>query len=465
MSDLGFDEVDSLLVGDFEDLSYSSMDTAVVGYNEFEKFYSRITHDDSDYEPDLDFEAIVFRENDSYIAEEINQMLEHFQDELNTAVVSDRGGESALKYVSGGADIFLPEELANLDDYFDQTLSNLVNEDVQPSFIGQNINQINDTINATIYGIDSLGRFVYVNKAKANEVGKDVSDIIGLTDLETTGDSETAFEIYKDNLHSILGGVEINRDELFVDASGNKEWLNTNKQPAVIGDTGQVGLVGYSTSIDKAKEQEYRRRSMNELVYDIKKINQHSTNNLHQMILKVKSIMEREINSQGEINNHPIVESLETIDEFYKRSREEYQILNEFIGKVSYNADNDINVGQVIPNTFNTDVEVDLDNKYVENSEKVFETFDIISDHIDDSIDIIYDDNEGRIIFDGESDIQGIPTYEEVRQGQNLNKKQNWLFYVSRILRSVGWELEVSENNLAIDTQAYKRLENWDRFN
>ncbi len=103
-------------------------------------------------------------------------------------------------------------------------------------------------------------RFVTANAATVRSLGaKTLEEVLGKTDFDFLP-QERAQPFYADEQTVLRTGKPLfNREELLVDASGQRRWLLTTKAPFRDGAGVVVGLVGMSHDVTERKEAEEER--------------------------------------------------------------------------------------------------------------------------------------------------------------------------------------------------------------
>ncbi|OIP81866.1 MAG: hypothetical protein AUK44_08790 [Porphyromonadaceae bacterium CG2_30_38_12] len=114
-----------------------------------------------------------------------------------------------------------------------------------------------ESIPDSIYVKDMQCRKVLANKANCHNMGfESEDDVIGKTDFDVYS-PEVAQPFYEDDQQVLREGKSIlNREELFVDKAGNKQWLLTSKLPLYDSKGFITGLVGLGHNITYRKQEE-----------------------------------------------------------------------------------------------------------------------------------------------------------------------------------------------------------------
>ncbi len=111
-----------------------------------------------------------------------------------------------------------------------------------------------------IFVKDTRSRFVTANAATVHTLGaKTLEEVLGKTDFDFLP-QERAQQFHADEQTVLRTGQPLfNREELLIDASGQRKWLLTTKAPFRDGAGAVVGLVGMSHDVTENKEAEEER--------------------------------------------------------------------------------------------------------------------------------------------------------------------------------------------------------------
>lgn len=124
-----------------------------------------------------------------------------------------------------------------------------------------------DNLPVTVYVKDLNARKIVTNKADIEVTGKKTeAEVIGKTDLEVF-DNEIGQRGYYDDMKVLqTGEAIINREEMFIDETGQQRWLITSKIPFIDQHEKISGLVGVGLDITENKKSELQIRKLSESI-------------------------------------------------------------------------------------------------------------------------------------------------------------------------------------------------------
>jgi PAS domain S-box-containing protein len=183
--------------------------------------------------------------------------------------------EVAVNCMKAGADDYIiKENLSRLGTAIKSALKNkeiIRQKDSAENLIKQErimLRTLIDNLPAPVYILDAKGRKVIANKADVENIGySSESEVLGKNDLELFP-GEIGKRGHEDNMCVINSGIPIlNREENFVNKSGDTRWLLTSKFPLCDSQGGITGLVGLGHDVTerikteeaiKENEEKYR---------------------------------------------------------------------------------------------------------------------------------------------------------------------------------------------------------------
>ena len=115
-----------------------------------------------------------------------------------------------------------------------------------------------DTIPDSMYFKDKKGRFVVVNRAKAEHVGKRTSEVVGKTDFDFLPEEEAKRAFEDEEKVMKLKKPLVDKVEKVTHPDGKTVWVSTTKVPWFNSRGEVIGTIGISRDITKRKEQEER---------------------------------------------------------------------------------------------------------------------------------------------------------------------------------------------------------------
>jgi PAS domain S-box-containing protein len=121
-----------------------------------------------------------------------------------------------------------------------------------------------DSLPDIIFIKDAEGRKIIANRADVSSMGaKSEAEVIGKTDIEIFP-NEIGQRGYEDDMSVLKQGISLlNKEEFFLDDTGNKRWLLTSKIP-VIDDNGNIiRLLGIGHDITARKQSEETLNKLN----------------------------------------------------------------------------------------------------------------------------------------------------------------------------------------------------------
>ncbi len=122
-----------------------------------------------------------------------------------------------------------------------------------------------DSLPDIIFIKDAEGKKIIANRADVSSMrAKTEAEVIGKTDIELYP-NEIGLRGYEDDMSVLKQGVSIlNKEEFFLDDSGNKRWMLTSKIP-VIDENGKIiRLLGIGHNITARKESEETLNKLNQ---------------------------------------------------------------------------------------------------------------------------------------------------------------------------------------------------------
>lgn len=122
-----------------------------------------------------------------------------------------------------------------------------------------------DSLPDIIFVKDAEGKKIIANRADVSSMrAKTEAEVIGKTDIELYP-NEIGLRGYEDDMSVLKQGVSIlNKEEFFLDDSGNKRWMLTSKIP-VIDENGKIiRLLGIGHNITARKESEETLNKLNQ---------------------------------------------------------------------------------------------------------------------------------------------------------------------------------------------------------
>lgn len=124
-----------------------------------------------------------------------------------------------------------------------------------------------DNLPVTVYVKDINACKIVTNKTDIEVAGKKTeAEVIGKTDLEVF-DNEIGQRGYYDDIKVLqTGEAIINREEMFIDETGQQRWLITSKIPLVDKHEKISGLVGVGLDITEKKKSELQIRKLSESI-------------------------------------------------------------------------------------------------------------------------------------------------------------------------------------------------------
>ncbi|MHC1625573.1 MAG: PAS domain S-box protein [Methermicoccaceae archaeon] len=119
------------------------------------------------------------------------------------------------------------------------------------------LKKIEDIDCAYVYAKDNKARITFANRKMLEVHGMSLQDIVGKTAFEIIPDRKNAETIYNDDMAVLRGEIErIDKEEMFVDASGGTHWVHTIKLPMKDEKGNIEGLCGISIDITEKKQAE-----------------------------------------------------------------------------------------------------------------------------------------------------------------------------------------------------------------
>jgi diguanylate cyclase (GGDEF)-like protein/PAS domain S-box-containing protein len=119
------------------------------------------------------------------------------------------------------------------------------------------LRQVIDINPNLIFAKDQEGKYTLVNQAVADIYGTTVENLIGKTDADFNLNFNEVEAFSHDDLEVIQTlQQKVNLEEIVTDASGKVRFLQTVKKPLLVGDTGEVQVLGVSTEITDRKRAE-----------------------------------------------------------------------------------------------------------------------------------------------------------------------------------------------------------------
>lgn len=105
------------------------------------------------------------------------------------------------------------------------------------------------------------GQYVAVNEQFAKTSGRIIEDVTGKTDFDLW-DMDFADKYYKDDLEVMQSGQRKHAEEIQMDSTGRKYWVETTKTPILNDQKEVVGTVGISREITERKTAEMERETL-----------------------------------------------------------------------------------------------------------------------------------------------------------------------------------------------------------
>jgi PAS domain S-box-containing protein len=148
-----------------------------------------------------------------------------------------------------------------------------------------------DSLPDIIFVKDAEGRKIIANRADVKSMGaSSEAEAIGKTDIELYP-NEIGLRGYEDDMSVLKQGVSIlNKEEFFLDDTGNKRWMLTSKIP-VIDENGKIiRLLGIGHNITARKQSEETLNKLNQDLYaqseELKALNAQLTKQKEQELEK-----------------------------------------------------------------------------------------------------------------------------------------------------------------------------------
>ncbi len=131
------------------------------------------------------------------------------------------------------------------------------------------LNTLIQNLPDSIYVKDKEGRKTLTNPTDLKFIGKEESEVIGKTDLESFPD-EIALKCFSDDMSVIRTGLPIlNREELIENSEGRKFWLLTSKLPLKDSEGNTYGLMGIGHDITERKRAEQIIKMQNKQLQEL----------------------------------------------------------------------------------------------------------------------------------------------------------------------------------------------------
>jgi len=108
---------------------------------------------------------------------------------------------------------------------------------------------------------NKYGKYVAVNEQFAKNAGRKIEEITGKTDFEIWN-TEFADKYHKDDLEVMQSGQRKYTEEIQMDSSGRKYWIETTKTPILNEQREVVGTVGIAREITERKKAEQEREAL-----------------------------------------------------------------------------------------------------------------------------------------------------------------------------------------------------------
>ncbi len=113
-----------------------------------------------------------------------------------------------------------------------------------------------DNLPDAVYAKDVLGRKILANRADLVNIGKPESEVLGRTDEEVFPTGTALHFSADDRIVLQTGSSIVNREELLINAAGQRRWLVTTKLPMRDEAGKVVGLVGIGRDVTDQKQAE-----------------------------------------------------------------------------------------------------------------------------------------------------------------------------------------------------------------
>lgn len=187
------------------------------------------------------------------------------------------------------------------------------------------LRSILDTNPSLVFVKNHKEQFILANRAVAKFYGKDLSEVLNLSDTELNPKIEEV-EHFREVDQKILAGEcsEIIIEEKITDYQGNVHYFHTTKKPIFISETNDYGVLGVATDITLLKQGEYEIKRLASLVENCSDFIAFADAN--QRILFVNKAGRELIGIPNFDDNHPLF-----VKDFY--SSEQYQFVQEEVLK------------------------------------------------------------------------------------------------------------------------------------
>ncbi|WP_320172061.1 PAS domain S-box protein [Maridesulfovibrio sp.] len=200
---------------------------------------------------------------------------------------ADRLNSGLKDTIEGGATpvVEIPIQADNEKyNFFIWTFSPVqLEENKKPSFIllqGQNVTasrlamqkaresearlrQIIDLLPQDIYANDLDGKFLLVNRKKANRLGFDAKDITGKNLADILRNPVEAARTLEDDRIVIKRNEKLLTEESYIDKSRNTHWVETTRVPYISTESNTPAILTISMDITRVKEAEQELQSLN----------------------------------------------------------------------------------------------------------------------------------------------------------------------------------------------------------